>query len=305
MKTDTISARRCTIAVLAAGCLWGTMGFWRRGMEAIGLSTVDCMGVRVGTAALLYLLTILILEPSALKIRLKDLWCFLGSGVLSLLVFGLCYFRAMQLMSLSTAAILLYTAPVFVILLSVPLFREELSTLKLGAMVLAFLGCCLVCGLGGGEKITIQGLLLGLGSGFCYALYSIFSRFALNKGYSSLSITFYSSLFAFIGALAISGGKTFPAMFSSFGNVLFCLLAGFVSAYLAYMLYTYGLKGLDNGKASIMASIEPVVATLVGVFIYGEVLSLSGFLGIVLVLAAIVLLNLKTNKTTDIQAPDI
>ena len=293
MKNDARRVRLCTLSVLAAGCLWGTMGFWRRGMEAMGLSTVDCLGIRVGVAALLYAITILIIEPSAFKIKLKDLWCFLGSGIVSLLFFGLCYFRAMQLMSLSTAAILLYTAPVFVILLSVPLFGERLSLLKLSAMAMAFLGCCLVCGLGGGEKITLPGLMLGLGSGFCYALYSIFSRFALNKGYSSLSITFYSSLFAFLGALAISGGKTYPAMFSSFHNVFFCVMTGFVSAYLAYMLYTYGLEGLENGRASIMASIEPVVATLVGVFVYGEALSLTGIAGIVLVLAAIVLLNIK------------
>ena len=75
--------------------------------------------------------------------------------------------------------------------------------------------------------------------------------------------------------------------------MFFCVMTGFVSAYLAYMLYTYGLEGLENGRASIMASIEPVVATLVGVFVYGEALSLTGIAGIVLVLAAIVLLNIK------------
>ena len=72
MKNDASTIRRCTLSVLAAGCLWGTMGFWRRGMETMGLSTVDCLGIRVGVAALLYAITILIIEPSAFKIKLKD-----------------------------------------------------------------------------------------------------------------------------------------------------------------------------------------------------------------------------------------
>ncbi len=58
------------------------------------------------------------------------------------------------------------------------------------------------------------------------------------------------------------------------------------------MLYTYGLSGLDNGKASIMASIEPVVATIFGFVIYGETLTFLSAAGIILVLGAIVLLNL-------------
>ena len=74
-----------------------------------------------------------------------------------------------------------------------------------------------------------------------------------------------------------------------------------MTCYLPYLLYTYGLSGLSNGKASIMASIEPVVATLVGVTVYSEKLSLAGGLGIVLVLSAIVLLNLRSKKNEETE----
>ena len=73
------------------------------------------------------------------------------------------------------------------------------------------------------------------------------------------------------------------------------LLFGFLSTVLAFCLYTSGLKNLDNGKASILASVEPVAATLIGVILYKETLSAGEIFGIILVMVAIVMCNL-TNK---------
>mgnify|MGYP001050972393 FL=1 len=144
--------------------------------------------------------------------------------------------------------------------------------------------------------ITPIGLLLGLTAGVCYALYSIFSRFALNRGYSSLTINFYSSLLATIGATVIGGTEYLEIITASAPNLGFAFATGLVTCFLPYLLYTCGLEGLENGKASIMASVEPVVATIVGVVIYKEALTAMSAAGIVLVLAAIVLLNIKLGK---------
>lgn len=285
---------RYTFAVLGAGILWGFMGFFRRTLDTMGLTAIGCIAVRCLFAAILFAAAILFTDRSAFKIRLKDLWVFFGSGILSLLVFGVCYFKAMDHMSLSTAAILLYTAPCFVILLSALLFKESLSGRKLAAMALAFAGCCLVSGIGsGGEKLTLTGLALGLGAGFCYALFSIFSRFAINRGYSALTINFYSCLLGGVGAFIVSGGDFIPCITVSGAGFAFAAATGLVTCFLPYLLYTYGLTGLENGKASIMASVEPVVATLVGIFIYHEGMTVMSACGILLVLSAIVLLNVK------------
>ena len=82
------------------------------------------------------------------------------------------------------------------------------------------------------------------------------------------------------------------------------LATGIVTCYLPYMLYTYGLTGIENGKASIIASIEPVVATVMGIFIYKENLTVLSALGIILVLGAIVVTNLRFNynKKTEEQS---
>ena len=294
-----MAKKRYTAAVIAAGTLWGFMGFFRRTLDTMGLSASNCIAVRCIVAAILFAITMLIADRKAFKIKLRDAWCFVGCGIVSLLVFGLCYFKAMDYMSLSNAAILLYTAPCFVIIISAVLFKEKITPKKIAAMLMAFAGCCLVSGIGTGDEISAIGLVLGLCSGLCYALYSIFSRFAINRGYSTFTINFYSCLLAGIGATAV-GGTDFISLISlTPSNLLFAVATGLVTCFLPYLLYTYGLIGIENGKASIMASIEPVVATLCGVFIYNEGLTVMSTVGILLVLSAIVLLK---EKSTNEQA---
>ena len=191
----------CILAILLSGCFWGVMGYFRRKMGDMGLDSFGVIFARCSIAAVLFLFTILLTDASSIRIRLRDLWCFLGSGLCSLLFFSFCYFQAMNLMSLSAAAILLYTAPCFVILLSALLFQEKITSRKLLAMFLAFAGCCLVSGVAGSvSHISAAGLLYGIGSGFGYALYSIFGKLAFARGYKSNTVNFWTCLFAALGA---------------------------------------------------------------------------------------------------------
>lgn len=287
--------KKYVVSVLVAGCLWGFMGFFTRTLRTIGVPSTGAILVRCSIAAILFAVTMLVTGPQQFRVHPKDFWCFFGSGVCSLLFFTYCYFQAITIMSLSTAAILLYTAPSIVMVLSLFLFKEKITTRKVIALVLAFAGCCLVSGIGSGEKaLTVTGLLYGLGSGVGYALYSIFARFALDRGYRSNTVNFYSCLLAAIGAGLIWGvSEPAGAMFASWGNFGLCLAAGVITCYLPYLLYTYGLTGLETGKASILASVEPVVATLVGILIYHESMTLMSAAGVLCVLFAVVLLNLK------------
>lgn len=289
---------RHSASILAAGCLWGLMGFFTRHMTALGFDSPGVLIVRCGLAAIGFGLTMALSDRRLFRVRLKDIWCFLGSGLCSLLFFTYCYFQAISLMSLSAAAILLYTAPSMVMLMSLVVFRERLTARKALALIMAFCGCALVSGIGGGdERLTAAGLIYGLCSGFGYALYSIFARLALDRGYDSRTINFYSCLLAAAAACVIWGVREpVRLLFSGWDAVLWSLGTGLVSCYLPYLLYTYGLSGVEPGRASIMASLEPVVATLMGVFVYRETLSLSGAAGVALVLAAIVILNVNGRR---------
>ena len=282
-----------TFSILGAGFLWGFMGLFTRRLTAFGFSSQAAVIARCGFACVLFGITLLIRDRKLFRIRLRDLWCFLGIGLCSLLFFTYCYFQCIRLTNLAMAAVLLYTAPGIVMLLSLFLFREKLTVSKVLALVLAFAGCCLVSGVGSGA-VNQKGLIFGLCAGLGYALYSIFARFALDRGYDSSTINFYAMLFATVGAGVIWGfGEPVSLIFASPASLLWSVATALFSCYLPYLLYTYGLSGTETGKAAVMASSEPVVATLVGVILFREKLTLLNALGVVLVIAAIAALNVR------------
>ena len=283
--------RIAPLFIITAGLMWGCMGLFVRFMETEGLSSMDMVAMRAIITTVLMFLFILIYNRKLFKIKLKDIWIFLGTGICSIVFFNYCYFKAIMITSLSVAAILLYTSPAFVIVLSFILFREKITKYKIIALIMTFTGCVLVTGvLTDMGSLTLQGILTGLGAGFGYALYSIFSRFAIRRGYETFTIIFYTFLFASIATVFMADIKTMGSVATkSVGMFAFCILFAVVSTVIPYLTYTIGLNYIENSKASIIVSIEPVVATLIGVFVYREALSVNGVIGIVLVLGALVL----------------
>ena len=166
------------------------------------------------------------------------------------------------------------------------------------ALALAFAGCVLVSGISG-EGLTLTGLLLGLGSGIGYGLYSILGTIALRK-YSPYTVTTYTFLFAAAGSWLVCGPADVISKLSAAGNLtgllLFCVLTGLVTAVIPFLAYTLGLRTVEASRAGILATIEPLVATLVGIVVFSEPLTLLSGLGIVLILAAVVLLNRKQHN---------
>lgn len=282
------------LCVISAALLWGCMGILVRTMNEGGFTSVEVVAFRCVVTAVIMLLGMFLFKREELKIKWKDIWCFLGTGVLSVVFFNVCYFTCMNYCPLSTAAILLYTAPAFVMVMSYFLFKEAFTKRKVLALLFAFAGCVLVSGGFGADEIGAVGILTGLGAGFGYALYTIFGRYALERGYSSFTITTYTFLFAALGCVMIAD---LPRMV----NCLVMepdligqgILWTFLTTVAAYLLYTKGLSGMESGKASILATIEPVMATIVGALVFEEQLTVVAVLGILFVLFSSILMVRK------------
>ncbi len=282
------------LLIILAGCFWGSMGIFVRKLSEYGLSPIQIVAVRITVAALAFALLLLVKDRSGFRIALRDLPLFLGLGLGSILFFTVCYFSAITMMPLSTAAILLYTSPIWIMLMSVLFFREKLNRNKLIALALAFAGCVFVSGISGGG-LTVTGLLLGLGSGIGYGLYSILGTIALRK-YSPYTVTTYTFLIAAAGSWFVCSPADLISRFSAGNSVeitLFSCLTGLVTAVIPFLAYTLGLRTVEASKAGILATIEPMVATLVGMIVFSEPLTLLSGLGIVLILTAVILLNRK------------
>lgn len=283
--------------ILIAAALWGCIGLFYKQLANIGFSQLQVVFLRVFTAAVLMAIYMLIRDPSWFKIRFRDCWMFIGTGIISLAFFNYCYFSAMDELSVSVAATLLYTAPIFVMLISAVLFHEKMTVVKLIAVVLTFIGCILVTGALTGGHITAVGMLYGLGSGIGYALYTIFSVYALRR-YKTETITFYTFLFASVSVFLICRPLSMFNLFCAAPSTstVYTLCIGLLACLLPYLLYTKGLSGVSAGQASIMATLEPVVATLVGCLIFQESMTLPKIMGIVLIVGSILFLNFKKIK---------
>jgi DME family drug/metabolite transporter len=290
--------KKAYLLILTAAALWGFMGVFLKMLTAAGFTNLQAVAVRVTLAAILFALFLLVTDRNAFYVRLKDLWCFIGSGIVSLLLFNLCYFNAIALSSMSVAAVLLYTAPAFVMLLSILIFKEKFTGRKLLSLVMTLAGCILVTGVisfGTAPHITLKAALLGIGSGFFYALYSIFGKFALRK-YSPATLTLYTFVFAAVGALPMSGIFTKLDLFCSVQAVGGTIGLAVMSCILPYLLYSTGLKYVEAGKAAVMATLEPVVASILGIILYHDDTTWTKILGILLVVAAIVIMNISRPK---------
>lgn len=289
------SERGAAIMVVLAGAVWGTIGLFVRQLSAAGLQSMEITTIRCVVTGVVMVPVLLVMDRNLLKIRWRDLWCFFGTGICSIVFFTWCYFSCMTQSSLSVAAILLYTSPIFVTLLSAVLFKEKITGIKLIALSCAFGGCILVSGVG--DPISVPALLTGLGAGFGYALYPIFSRYALRR-YQPLTVITYTFLIASVGCLLLSDLGSIGRFVAvhPLPNGLYLIAFGVISCVLPYLLYTAGLQRMEASKASILASIEPVVATLMGVVFFQEHITVPIVCGMILVLAAIVLLNRKATK---------
>lgn len=285
--------------ILAGASLWGILGIFVRKLNMFGLTNSQTIMCRAFVVAAVLILYLAVFDRKKLKIHIRDIWMFLGTGILSIVLFNLCYFYTIKEMSLSAACIFLYTAPGFVMVLSAVLFREKITRKKTTALLLAFSGCVCVSGIiGGTTTVSAMGIFMGLGSGFCYSLYSIFGKYASEK-YPSETTTAYTFLIAFLSMLPFGKPVQTVQLLSHNSDVLILLLLlGIVSSFLPYYLYTAGLKYVEPGKASIMASAEPMVATLCGIFVYHEKMTVMNGLGIVLILMSVAALNVKTGKET-------
>ena len=291
------NSARSALLILLAGALWGTMGIFVRRFYSFGFDAMQVASMRLTAGAVIFIIALALRGGKGFKIAVRDIPLFLGLGLGSVLFFTVCYFKSIEMLPLSIAAILLYTSPIWVTLMSVLFFKERLTLRRVAALVLAFGGCVLVSGLGGGG-LTPLGLLIGLCSGIGYGLYSILGSVALRK-YEPLTVTTNAFLFSAADSWFICRPAEMLSIASSLLPLSFALdvlSIAVVTAVAPYLLYTLGLKNTPASKAAIMATVEPLVATVLGIVVFSEPLTPAAAAGIILILAAIVLLNAHGKK---------
>ena len=277
------------VLVAGAGARWGTLGIAAKGVFRAGLSPLDAALWRAGGAFLILLLLALAANRRVLRVRARDLPMFAAYGLIGVALFMTSYLTSIRLSTVATAAILLYTAPAWVTLLARLVCREALSGRKVAAVLLTFTGSALAVRAydPAALRVNVAGVLTGLAAGLTYALYSIFGKGALGR-YGPFTTLLYALGFGTLFlALALRRWPALPPAYA-LPTLLYLIL---VTTLLTHVLYTNGLRRIEAGRASIIATVEPVVAALLGFLLLGERLEGWQWFGGVLVLSGVLLIH--------------
>lgn len=289
-----------------AGILWGSAGVFVRELNDFGMDGYTVLSTRMIVATVFLLIIIGLYNRSLLKINLKDLWLFAGTGLLGIMGLNYFYNEAVSEITLSLAAILLSMAPVFVMILSAFIFRERITVKKINCLILAIVGCTLASGVleaasGMGLQVSVRGIVMGLLSGFFCALYGIFSKIAANRGYSTYTILFYSLLLCTVALLPVTNWGVFISFIEAapLKNTLFAVAHSTCTSILPYLFYSIALLYMENGKVSILAGGgEPIAAVVFGVLFFSEIPTILILIGLVITIIALSFLCMPLDRAT-------
>lgn len=249
--------------------------------------------------AFLVVLAFVVLTGRArnLKVGGKDLASLVPLGVVSIGCFYLLYFYTIQESEVGTAAVLLYSSPAFVVILARIFLGEALSLFRVSALLLTASGIGLVVGAYDLSSLDIRPfvVLTGLGAGLSYGLYSVIGK-PLTGRLPAYVINCYM---LGIGA-AILFAAAAPTLHTlgglPLGTYILLVASAVVQTAFAYALYTTGLKRIEAGQASIIATVEVVAAGLVGTVFLAEELTGLKILGASLVVSGAVLAQVRLRK---------
>lgn len=279
------------LCILLAALCWGFLPLLTRSLSALGISPAASATMRALVAAVILVILGCAKKDSLRFSSSKMLLYMAVMGIFTTAGMYLFYMSAVDLLSTAMASMLLYTAPAFVILLSRIFYQEPITGKKLLCLILTLAGSALVVRIYDPASLFVNaaGIALGLASGVCYSLVTVMGRKALLYC-SSTAVATWPVISGTLILVCIT--PPWQIDMSSPVLIVLYLLLGLIGSVLPLLLYNKGLAlGVEGGQAGILATIEPVVATLTGVVAFGDVLEGLQIAGIVSVLAGAALIS--------------
>jgi drug/metabolite transporter, DME family len=277
---------------LTAAVLWATLGLFYRGLEAYGLPRITIVFYRAASAALILFLFLGWRRRDLLRLERRDWPMFLVFGLVGVAAFYLVYIYAIGLIGMGMAAVLMYTASAWVTLLSVVLFKEPLNGRKIAAVLLACGGCALI-----GQvynlanvRLNLLGILAGLGAGLTYGLYTLFSKVAQHR-YSAWTTLAYALGLGALFMLPLQPSADLIHAVTTPPILFWLLMLGLVPTLGGGVAFNAALRRIPASNASIIATLEPAIATFLGWMFLNERLEAPQLLGAGLILAAVIVLQ--------------
>ena len=288
--------KRAYFYIIIAGILWGTSGLFVAALSPYGFSSLQMTAMRGVVSAICMSAYCFFTDKKLFKASASEMLLFILSG-LSMFGTASFYYISMQASSVSTAVVLMYTAPVIVMIYSVLFLGEKLTKLKTCAVILMLFGCALVSGIIGGFKFNPLGIATGFMAGISYSSYNILTKIQMKKGSRPQSASLYC--FIFMAMLSIIFSE--PAkLFSTTEKAPFPIIPlmigiGVVTTVLPYLLYTFAMRELPAGTTACLGIVEPMSATVFSITLLGEKPDVFSIIGKILIISAVFILGKSEN----------
>jgi DME family drug/metabolite transporter len=295
------------VLTLLAAVLWASMGlFYRSLIEEYGLRPLTVVFVRATVAALALWLALGLGRPRLLALKRRDLPFFVAFGLLGVALFYAVYVYAVDLAGVGVAAVLMYTAPAWVTVLSVPLFGERLTTPKMTALLLALLGAALVGRVYDlvGLRLNGLGIAAGMGASLGYAAYVLFCKAAARRGYRPWTALAFALAFGALFLAPLQSPDELALLLATPPALARALILGLVLTLGAGLAFNAALAVLPASVVSIVATVEPVIAMLLAYLLLGEQAGWPQVLGAALIITAVVLLQVPRGGRENEPVPE-
>lgn len=294
---SSLASARGYVFVIIAAVLWSTIGLLVRGLyQQYGLSALTIAFLRAGVGALLTLGMLVFVRREWLRVARHDWMFFVAYGALGISAFYWLYAQAIIQTGVTMAVVLLYTAPAFVTLIAWRVWGETLDGHKSVALLLAFSGCALVARAYDPTQLSVNGvgILLGLGAGFTYALFTLFGK-AVVQTYSPFTALTYQLLFGALFLLPFQRAEELHLLVQHPSAWLYLLGLVLGPTLGAIGFFTTGLRYVPASNASILATIEPVIASILAFLLLEERLEWLQMLGGGMVLGGALVLSRRVS----------
>ena len=297
MNSASTTANRGFWFVLAAAICWGTTGtaqaFAPEGATPLAIGAVRLL---VGGSALL------LFALGRRQLRRQGWPPAATSTVIGTIAgYQIFFFAGVARTGVAIGTVVaIGSAPILAGLLGLLLLGERPTTRWLLSTLLAVAGCALLIATGGELQVDPLGVILAIGAGAAYALYTIASKDLLRVQPPDA-----------VTAVAFFGGALLLAPLLFFVDLrwlaeprglLVALQLGLVATALAYMLYIRGLMSLPTATAVTLALAEPLTAAALGIFVLGEQLTAPALAGMALIFGGLVVLTAGARRTRSVTA---
>ena len=283
---------RGTIEISIASMGFGFLGIFGKWAFSSGLSIGEFLTYRFTLAAVLIWIFLILFKPDWIKLTARQILISALLGILGYALFASLYFAAIEGLSVTLAALLLYTYPFWVNIFSHFFTHDKITRKEASCLIGASAGLVLLLW-GHIEVKNLWAILAGLFSAISYAIYVLMSG-KLQKNVRPISSTVYVISFGAL-ALALFHRPHFSEIqnLSSF-QALTILGIAVICTIIPLTLELAALQKLKGKEVALLMMIEPLTAAAMGAWIFNESLSLRQLLGAVVIAAALITNSLTT-----------